>query len=83
MDRAGRQPARLKRRWPLRIGIAATGRRSRTASGDPPRSADVFQAETRFTGSLAMGLLAFIVFVCPWMGIASLLWLRQRQARPL
>ena len=30
-----------------------------------------------------MGLLAFIVFVCPWMGIAALLWLRQRQARPL
>ncbi len=30
-----------------------------------------------------MGLLAFIVFVCPRRGIAGLLWLRQQQARPL
>jgi hypothetical protein len=30
-----------------------------------------------------MGLLAFIVFVCPWMGIAGLLWMKERQTRPL
>jgi hypothetical protein len=30
-----------------------------------------------------MGLVAFIVFVCPWMGIAGLLWMRARQAKPL
>jgi len=30
-----------------------------------------------------MGLVAFIVFVCPWMGVAALLWLRAQQAKPL
>ncbi|MET3409656.1 hypothetical protein ABIC30_000808 [Methylobacterium sp. 1030] len=30
-----------------------------------------------------MGLVAFIVFVCPWMGIAGLLWMRAQQAKPL
>jgi hypothetical protein len=30
-----------------------------------------------------VGLLAFILFVCPWMGVAGLLWLKARQTRPL
>ena len=30
-----------------------------------------------------MGLVAFIVFVCPWMGVAGLLCLRAQQAKPL
>jgi hypothetical protein len=30
-----------------------------------------------------MGLLAFILFVCPWMGLAGLLWLRQQRTKPL
>ncbi len=30
-----------------------------------------------------MGLLAFILFVCPWMGVAGLMWLKERQTRPL
>jgi hypothetical protein len=30
-----------------------------------------------------VGLLAFIVFVCPWMALAGLLWLQERGSRPL
>lgn len=30
-----------------------------------------------------MGLLAFILFVCPWMALAGLLSLKMRQSRPL
>jgi hypothetical protein len=30
-----------------------------------------------------VGLLAFILFVCPWMALAGLMWLKERQTRPL